>query len=134
MRVLLCDDNELQLEMLAEYLMADGFFVRSFLCPDRALAALCPKSLDAVVTDYHLRERSGCEIVRAATTIGLPSVVLTGSANIEEIARSVNVGARFVLLKPYRAEDVAERIREAVRENSIAGRIDWIIRKTGGSD
>jgi two-component system C4-dicarboxylate transport response regulator DctD len=133
-KILLIDDDEKQLWPLTQYLELNGFRVEGYACSDRALAALGSRSFDCVVTDYHLRERRGCEIVRAATNIGVPSVLITGSADRTEIARSVNLGARFVLVKPYEPQELAERIREAVRENGLAGRIDGIIRKIGGND
>lgn len=129
MTILLCEDDLAQLGLLTEYLEWSGFSVQGFPCADEALAAMCPRTIDAVVTDYHLRGRRGCEIVRAATELKIPSIVVTGLANIEEIARSVNVGVRFVLLKPYEPSDLVERIREAVKGNSARDRLERAYRK-----
>lgn len=134
MRVLLVEDNLPQLSLLTELLGFNGFTVASYPCVDQALQVLCSRSFDAVVTDYHLRGRRGCEIVRAATEIGLPSILITGAADRKEVARAVNLGARFVLVKPYDAQELFEKIRQAVNEKSVYGTIDAIIRRTGGTD
>lgn len=133
MKILLVEDDTRQLALIAQLLEGEGFAVRGFPCADQALGALCPRSFDAVVTDYHLRGRRGCEIVRAATRIGLPSILITGAADREEIARSVNLGARFVLVKPYAPEELADLIRQAVKESGVRGRVKAVIKKTGGT-
>lgn len=134
MKILLCEDDVKQLALITQLMQWEGFDVHPVTCADQALDVLCPRSFDAVVTDYHLRGRRGCEIVRAATELGLPSILITGAADRIEIARSVNLGARFVLVKPYEPLELAERIREAVRENSVRGRVKSVIKKTGGTE
>lgn len=129
MRILLVEDNDAQLWALAAYLEGAGFTVQACSHADDALQALCSDTVDAVVTDYYLRRRRGCEIVRAAKELRIPSIVVTGEASVDELARSVNVGARYLLLKPYAPEELVERIRHAVWEASVKGRVYAYLKK-----
>lgn len=129
MRILLVEDDIAQLGLLAAYLEGAGFTVRPYSHADDALQAISSDTIDVVVTDYYLRRRRGCEIVRAAKEQKIPSIVVTGKADVAELARSVNVGARYLLIKPYTPEDLVEKIRHAVWEASVKGRVYFYLQK-----
>jgi two-component system OmpR family response regulator len=130
-KILLVEDDVQQLELLTQFLGFEGITAVPFSCATQALARIS-REFQCVVTDYHLGERRGCEIVRTASVLDIPTILITGAANREEIARSVNLGAEFVLIKPYTCDDLVAKIRGAVRKASVLGQVDKVLRKTGG--
>jgi DNA-binding response OmpR family regulator len=130
-KILLVEDDIKQLDLLTTLLGFEGITAVPFSCAAQALARLS-REFQCVVTDYHLGARRGCEIVRAASVLEIPTILITGAANQQEIARSVNLGAEFVLIKPYTCDDLVAKIRGAVKKASVLGQVDKVLRKTGG--
>lgn len=121
MKVLLVEDEAVLRDAIKETLANEGFEVVAVASCAAALTALS-RDLAVVVTDYHLGEKKGCEVVRSAQGLGVPAILMTGAARREEIARAVNLGARFVLVKPFAAPDLVGLIREAAAENTARWR------------
>jgi two-component system chemotaxis response regulator CheY len=132
-KILLVEDDVQQLDLLTTLLGFDGIHAVPFACAAQALARIS-REFQCVVTDYHLGERRGCEIVRAASVLDIPTILITGAANRKEIARSVNLGAEFVLVKPYQPQDLVELIRKAVMKASVRGKVKSVIRSSGGTE
>jgi DNA-binding response OmpR family regulator len=130
-KILLVEDDVQQLGLLTTLLGFEGIKAVPFACAAQALARIS-REFACVVTDYHLGARRGCEIVRAASVLEIPTILITGAANQQEIARSVNLGAEFVLVKPYQPQELVEKVREAVKKASVLGQVDKVLRKTGG--
>lgn len=128
MKALVVEDDEILRSTLTEILCIEGFEVIAAESVGRALKALS-RELSVVVTDYHLPDRSGCEIVRAAQALGVPTVLVTGEAAREDIARAVNLGARFVVVKPFCRRELVRLIREATTERCTLWRAKQLAKR-----
>lgn len=127
MKVLLVEDEAVLRDAIRETLAGEGFEVVAVASCAGALKALS-RDFAVVVTDYHLADRKGCEVVRAAQGLGVPAILMTGAARREEIARAVNLGARFLLVKPFTVPELVGLIREAAAENTAR----WRARQLAG--
>jgi CheY-like chemotaxis protein len=115
-RLLVVDDEESVLEVLAEHLEHEGFGVITAANGTEALALLgAGTTVDALVTDLSMPGMDGLELIRAAQERrpGLPAVLLTGYAGEDStLALSgVVTGAFSLLRKPVRIHDLVDRVQ-----------------------
>jgi CheY-like chemotaxis protein len=112
--VLLVDDDRDNREMYADYLEFTGMFVRTACRAADALASIALEAPDVVVSDLHLSEMSGVDLIRTlkgnAATAAVPVILLTGEAfgNFREQAREA--GSAEVCLKPCLPDALADAI------------------------
>jgi CheY-like chemotaxis protein len=114
--VLVVDDEDLILEMMAEELEENGFRVLTASNGAEALATLdAGRAVDILVTDLSMPGMDGLAVIRAAQVRypGLPAVLLTGYAG-DGAALAVGgaISGSFSLLrKPVRAAHLVDRIQ-----------------------
>jgi FixJ family two-component response regulator len=111
---LIDDDDDLRFTMgLA--LRDAGFDVREFSSADDALEAALGSEPGAVFLDYHIEGMTAEEFVGAMRERGLarvPVMLLTGSADVREIAKSL--GVFDWLAKPFELDTLIERAKSAL--------------------
>jgi two-component system chemotaxis response regulator CheY len=75
---------------------------------------------DMVLTDWHMPVMDGIELVRRirkhARYASVPVLMITSEATIDAIDVAMSAGANDVLMKPYSAEALAERVDEVANE------------------
>ncbi|WP_395107448.1 LytR/AlgR family response regulator transcription factor [Actinomadura sp. SCN-SB] len=131
LRVLAVDDEVPALEELAYLLQADPRVDR-VLCAGEAAAALRDMSrimmagdrLDAVFLDIRMPGLDGLDFTRLLTGFAEPPQVVFVTAHDDSAVTAYELGALDYLLKPVRAERLAEAIRrveEAVRRDGLHG-------------
>jgi len=122
-RVLVVDDDPQVLATLASMLESIGFQVVTVDGANAALALIESERPDAILTDIHMTEGDGIELINAVREqhLNIPIVAMSGgssglaSSDHLEVARKL--GAAAVIDKPFRASHIAEAI-----DRAIAGR------------
>ena len=115
-RVLLVDDERLMRLAVSHRLAAEGYVVDHVNSAAEALRTLVNEVYDLVVTDLRFDGASGLEVVRAAKRLQ-PSaavILLTGSADSEDLHEAVLAGAAAVLVKPCALADLSREARKIV--------------------
>lgn len=118
MRVLLVDDNAMNVELFSDVLEGDGHDVTverdGVTGRDRGLA----ERFDLVILDIQLPRMDGHEVCRKLRAAGIngPIVALTSSAMPDEVSRGVATGFDAYLTKPISPA----ALRAAVREHGPA--------------
>jgi CheY-like chemotaxis protein len=118
MRVLLVDDNPMNVELFNDVLEADGHEVvverDGVSGRDRALA----EKFDLVILDIQLPRMDGYEVCRELRRAGVsgPIVALTSSAMPDQVKRGAEIGFDAYLTKPISPA----ALRTAVREHGAA--------------
>lgn len=122
MTVLVVDDEEAIVELVAEYLRARGMNVVTAADGDQALASLERDAVDVVLTDLRLPVRGGMSLLEVIVERGLPvaTVVMTGYGTIETATQALKLGAADYLLKPVRLRELHEALMEALARRSLA--------------
>lgn len=126
MRVLIADDDELSLEMLAHVLRQAGYRVTSAHDGTHALELVRTGRFRLVISDWEMPGISGpdlCrEIRRRGSLNSIYFVLLTSRAASEDLAIGLNAGVDDFIVKPFDPSELCVRLRAAQRLLSIESR------------
>ena len=117
-RILLLDDDEALRLLLARILRAAGYEVAD--APDGAtgLRLWRERGADLVVTDLHMPDTNGIEVILALQTYApaLPVIAMSGgqrALDLDLLGSAQLLGAVRVLAKPFSKEEFLAAVREA---------------------
>jgi CheY-like chemotaxis protein len=120
-RVLVVDDD-LACRVLAALLLEHaGHSPTAVASVDRALERLDDARVDIVLTDLNMPGRSGIDLLLLMQERGLaqPVVVMTGSDDDALIERTIELGAKSVLRKPYGTGELEAAVDGALRLHDV---------------
>ena len=113
-RVLIVDDEPLNLKLLERRLSQVGFSVLAAAGGVQALELLGQKEIDAVLLDVNMPEMDGAEVLRAILANeqwrALPVLMLSADDKQETVERCYQLGANDYLVKPYNFNDLYLRL------------------------
>lgn len=108
------DDEKSYVDLLAAMLTENlGCPVFTFIRPREAIAALPNLNAGVVVTDYHMPQMNGFDVVRQASPLvpGVPFILITGhSLHLVDHELPVGSPLRAILPKPFGWRRLAEEI------------------------
>ncbi len=116
-RILVVDDEEMNLRLLRRILERDGYTnIRTTSVGQEVLQIVAEYNPDLVLLDLHMPPPDGFAILRSLaprlTGAGyLPVLVLTGDGSSESKRGALSTGARDFLSKPFDGTEVLLRIR-----------------------
>ncbi len=118
--VLLVDDEQQFVEVLAERLEARGFSVRTAVSGDEGLVKLREQEADVVILDMQMPGRDGVDSLREIKRISplIEVIMLTGHATIDSGIQGLKLGAYDYLMKPAETEDLVPKILRAYARKS----------------
>jgi EAL domain-containing protein (putative c-di-GMP-specific phosphodiesterase class I) len=121
-RVLVVDDDPALRKMLARLLKRAAFEVVDVDSGRGALAALTAQSFDVIVSDIHMPDGDGLELLRAVRRVDLdiPVILMSGKPDVESAATALEFGAFRYLTKPLSADAVERIVRDAARAYALA--------------
>ena len=115
-RVLVADDDEMFLEILAETVEEAGVAVE--LAPDglAALEQLSAGDFDILISDLNMPRMDGLTLLRQVRALypHILSILITGFGSLESAIQALRLGAYDYIQKPFMVEQVAVTIRNAV--------------------
>ncbi len=116
MRVLVADDDEIFLEILAETVEETGAAVD--LAPDglAALEQLSAGDFDILISDLNMPRMDGLTLLRQVRALypHILSILITGFGSLESAIQALRLGAYDYIQKPFMVEQVGVTIRNAV--------------------
>ena len=122
-RILICDDDPILRETLAEQLdLYDEFAVLSVGLADEAIARVSGERIDLVVMDVRLPDLDGREALRAMRRNGFrgPVIMLTGQDSEEDTVEALDAGANDYVTKPFKFAVLLARIRAHLRQHEAS--------------
>lgn len=114
-RVLLVDDEESFVEILAERMRSRGLEVSCATSGREALERAQEAAYDAVVLDLAMPGLDGLETLRRMRELqpDLQVMILSGRATVKTAVEAIQLGAIDIFEKPTEVEILVERIRSA---------------------
>ncbi len=122
--LVVCEDDDVTLDLLCEHLAADRFGVMPAPSASDALRLCRYNHPDLLLLDLSLPDASGLDVLRAireADGVGsrfdsrLPVIVLTGRSGDTDRVRGLDSGADDYVVKPFKYEELRARIRAVLR-------------------
>jgi signal transduction histidine kinase len=103
-RLLIVDDETLQMRALCDILGREGYITQGFDSPREALAAVKPGQFDLLLTDLTMPEMDGIALIAAVRNVDpeVGAIVMTGHGTIDTAVRAMRNGALDYILKPFR--------------------------------
>jgi len=138
-RVLLVDDEESFVEVLAERMRSRGLEVICATSGREALEKANEAAYDAVVLDLAMPGLDGLETLRRLRELqpDLQVMILSGRATVKTAVEAIQLGAIDIFEKPTEVETLVERIRSARAarlakdDQATREQIDAIMRNRG---
>jgi DNA-binding NtrC family response regulator len=115
-RVLLADDDEIFLEILAETVEEAGGEVELASDGVAALEQLSAGDFDILISDLNMPRMDGLTLLRQVRALypHILSILITGFGSLESAIQALRLGAYDYIQKPFMVEHVAATIRNAV--------------------
>ncbi len=132
-RILIVDDDPMNLQIVTSVLSMSGFLVDSALDGRQALPKMEDLQPDAVLLDLMMPGRDGfelCRLIRVNPRFAFTSVIIvTGLQDIDARQRGLQCGATDYICKPWKPEDLVLRVRNAVEMKRAAEELDLAYRE-----
>jgi DNA-binding response OmpR family regulator len=114
-KLLLVDDEEGYVTVLAKRLSKRNFQVKIALSGTEAIRILRNESFDLAVLDLKMEDMDGIEVLKIFKVIEpkMPVIILTGHGSETAAREGMEYGAFDYLVKPCDLFELIERIREA---------------------
>jgi DNA-binding NtrC family response regulator len=105
-RILVVDDEDVILTVLASLLKEEGYEVQTATSAEEALERLEAERFQMMIADKNLPGQSGLDLIRIAKQkyLHLETVLITGYGSLESAIDALHAGAGGYLLKPF--EDI----------------------------
>ena len=120
--ILVVDDEQIVLNLVADTLSDEGYTVRTTLSPKEAIELVKKYPYDFVLTDIRMPEMDGIELVReihrTAPTVGV--IFMTGYANLDTAKQAIKEGAYDYIMKPFELTEIRQAITRAVQQKQTA--------------
>ena len=116
-KLLLAEDDELTITMIAEFLATQKFELDIAKTGDDAREKMLFFHYDVIVMDWGLPKVTGIELCQEARQKGIktPIIMLTGKGTLQDKEVGFNCGADDYLTKPFALKELLLRIRALLR-------------------
>lgn len=126
MQVLICDDDEIALDILEHLLVEQGFDVLRATDGREALELLDIHSCRLVISDWEMPGLSGLELCQQIREGDFGSyiyvILLTSRDRSEDIVAGLGAGADDFITKPFQPDELTVRVRAGLRVLSLETR------------
>lgn len=115
-KILLIDDNEMNLMFTKSILTKSNFIVETAKCATNALDIIEHTNFDLILMDLHMPKMDGYELTKRIRnnehkeTKNIPIIALTAAATTNEIKKCFTAGMNDYILKPFKKEDLISKI------------------------
>lgn len=120
-RVLVVDDERFIRDVVAEFLVLEGYQVLTACDGQEAIAEIEQRPFDAIVTDLKMPRVGGLELLAHVNHHhpGTVVVVMTGFGTVETAIGAMKRGAADYVLKPFKVEEVLHIVRRGLEKRRL---------------
>jgi EAL domain-containing protein (putative c-di-GMP-specific phosphodiesterase class I) len=121
-RILIVDDEESLVRVLARVLTNAGYDVATAADGAQAVELLANGTFDAVVSDLDMPRMSGMQLLQVVREgdFDVPVILMTGAPKLDTAMSAVSLGALRYLTKPVDTDELKKVIERAVRLKRVA--------------
>ncbi len=133
-RILIVDDEPLNLDLLAQELGELGYITENARDGREALAKLEDIGPDMILLDYQMPGMNGIEVLREIRKQDktLPVVMITAYGTIERAVEAVKAGADDFITKPFDPEYLALVVKKALQRAKLQSEVEFFAQEIGG--
>ncbi len=114
-KILVVDDEPTVREVVAQYLVRDGYEVRELDRGDLVDAAVAQFQPDLIVLDIMLPGASGLDFLRRSGRDRVPVILLTARVEESDRVLGLELGADDYVTKPFSPRELVARVRTVLR-------------------
>jgi DNA-binding NtrC family response regulator len=128
--VLICDDEPLIRDTLAEFLAQEGFHVETVGSGEDAVRRAADRFFDVVLCDVSLPGIDGIETLQRVLSVNPETFVLliTAYGTVESAVEAFQRGAQDYLMKPILLDEVLGKIRRLLKLRDLNRENQWLRR------
>lgn len=121
-RILIIDDDEMQLVALRTTLTAEGYAVYTTADGPQGILIYKEQKPDLILLDIGLPTMSGIDVLRELKTIdqNVRVIVVTGYGSVESAVSAIRSGACDYLQKPYDVDVLLKKIENALNLSRLS--------------
>ncbi len=114
-RLLLVDDEEVYVDVLANRLRKRGFEATKAYSGTEALQKMRLNTFDVAVLDLKMADLDGIEVLKIFKSMApeMEVIMLTGHGSAKACKQGMDLGAFDYLMKPCQLDDLVKKIQEA---------------------
>jgi DNA-binding NtrC family response regulator len=115
-KILIIDDDEVQLSLLQTLLSEQGYMLYSTADGPQGIELFRTHHPDLVLLDIGLPSISGIEVMKQIRQIDDKAriIVITGYASVESAVHAIREGAWDYIRKPYDTHELARKVESAL--------------------
>ena len=119
--ILVCEDDEVQREIIRDILTESGYAVEAAASAEDALSALDAESFDLLLTDLRMPGTSGLDLLPRAKHArpDLAVVIMTAYATVQTAVKAMKEGASDYLAKPFDKDELLLTIQTNLERVSL---------------
>ncbi len=117
-RVLIVDDEQETLDLIAEYLLGHDFDVTTTMSGEQAIELIAKDLFHIAIIDLHLPGMTGSELLKSLKKIrpDIQAVMITGYGTIRDAVECMKLGASDFITKPILLDHLHLTIRRILEE------------------
>ena len=121
-RVLILDDEQRMVDILAMVLRREGYETQTFTYPASAMEALRTEPVDLLLTDLKMPGTDGLSVLRQAKAIDpeLPVILITAHATVATAIEAMREGAFDYVEKPFDNDELKALVQRALDVTRLA--------------
>lgn len=123
MKVLIVDDDPMVQRIAAARLKKENLEIASADCGRQGLQAAAEEKPDVILLDVDMPDLSGFEVINRLQAdpelARIPVIFVTGSADVENKVRGLDLGAVDYVTKPFDPFELRARVKAALRSKRL---------------
>ena len=109
-KILIAEDNESNMKLMFDILVASGFDVDKAIDGEEALEKLRQNSYDLLILDIQMPKKSGYDVLKE-TTKKIDVLIVSACAMEKDIALAQNIGCLDYITKPIKIFSFLEKVK-----------------------
>ena len=115
-KIIVADDEPDTLDLCYKVLTREGYDVSTVKDGLDAVKAIEKEPFDLLLLDIRMPGKNGLEVLDAATSIGLDTVMITAYASVDTAVDAMKRGARDYLAKPFTASEIRSVVGKVISQ------------------